>query len=114
MYDIINCCIKYEGVFRYIYQQINIKLAKKVYKKSICQRTVNIINSANEGASLITKQGAVKNSLMRYVSRWSNKLLNKLFLKTPRLATPQKLKSNLFHSIAVDGKKQCLKKLCLV
>ena len=38
-------------------------MPKKVYKNSICQRTVNTINSANEGASLITKQGAVKNSL---------------------------------------------------
>ena len=28
---------------------------------------MNIINSAQEGASLITKQGAVKNSLMRFL-----------------------------------------------
>ena len=27
---------------------------------SICQRTINIINCAQEGASLTTKQGAVK------------------------------------------------------
>ena len=31
------------------------------------QRTISIINSAQEGASLITKQGAAKNSLVRYL-----------------------------------------------
>ena len=30
---------------------------------SICQRTINIINCAQEGASLISKQGAVKKKM---------------------------------------------------
>ena len=30
---------------------------------SICQRTINIINCAQEGASFITKQGAVKKKI---------------------------------------------------
>ena len=34
---------------------------------SICQRTINIINCAQEGESLITEQGAVKEK-MRIVS----------------------------------------------
>ena len=37
-----------------------------------------------------------------------NKLFNKFSLKTLKLATLQKLKSNLFHSITVDEKKQFL------
>ena len=45
---------------------------KKLYQKgedsqyriiSICQRTINIINCAQEGASLISKQGAVKKKM---------------------------------------------------
>ena len=59
-YDMIHCCIKYEGVFRYIEHWINIEFVKEVYKSSICQRTINIINCAQEGASLITKPGAAK------------------------------------------------------
>ena len=43
------------------------KFVKEVYKDSICQRTIIIINSTQEGASLITKQGAVKNSVIRYL-----------------------------------------------
>ena len=33
---------------------------------SICQRTINIINCAQEGASLITKQGAAKKKMHIY------------------------------------------------
>ena len=43
------------------------KLVKEVCKDSICQRTIIIINSTQEGASLITKQGAVKNSVIKYL-----------------------------------------------
>ena len=42
-------------------------LVKEVYKNSICQGTINIINSAQESASLITKQRELKNSLMWYL-----------------------------------------------
>ena len=35
---------------------------------SICQRTINIINCAQEGASLITKEGAVKKNIRIYFS----------------------------------------------
>ena len=38
----------------------------------------------------------------------------KFFLKTLRLVALPRLGSNLFHSITVDGKKEFLKKLCLV
>ena len=64
---------------------MNIKFVKEVYKNSICERNINIIYSAQEGAYLITKQGTLKKSLMRYsfevvtikntVWRWPNKLL---------------------------------------
>ena len=43
------------------------KFVKEEYKNSICQRTINIVNSAQESATLITKQGAVKNNLIRYL-----------------------------------------------
>ena len=46
---------------------MNTKFVKEVYNNSICQRTTIIINSAQGGASLITKQGEVKNSLTRYL-----------------------------------------------
>ena len=36
------------------------------------------------------------------------------FLKTLKLSHFRRLTSNLFHSIIVDGKKEFLKKLCLV
>ena len=39
---------------------------------------------------------------------------NKFFLKTLRLEVLWRLRSNSFHSIKVDGKKQFLKKLYLV
>lgn len=39
---------------------------------------------------------------------------NRLFLKTPRLVTVQRLRSGLFHSITADGKTEFLKRLFLV
>ena len=128
---------------------------------SICQRTINIISCTQEGASLISKQGAVKKkcvfvstsrpqeqngfrvswkldlnlcsrkwlrprrSLGRYLiplQLWQLNTLfgdglinfNKLFLKTIRLAALRRLGSNLLDSTTMDGKKEFLKKLCLV
>ena len=66
-YDLIHCCIKYDGVFRYMLHWINIKFVKELYKNSICQRTIDIIKSTQEDTSLITKQGAVKDSLISYL-----------------------------------------------
>ena len=43
--------------------------------------------------------------------RWSNKLFNNFSLKTIKLSTLQKLKSNLFHSITLDEKKNYFEKV---
>ena len=49
------------------------------------------------------------------VWRWSNKLFSKFSLKTTKLSTLQKLKSNLFYSITLDKKIHIyLRKLSLV
>ena len=67
----------------------------------------------------------VRRSLVRYLiplQLWKLNTLfvdglinvNKLFLKTLRPAALRRLGSNLFHSIAVDGKREFLKKLCFV
>ena len=64
-YDIINCCINYEGVCRYIKRSCTKKKNTSQYRIiSICQRTINIINCAPVGASLFTKQGRKENKKM--------------------------------------------------
>ena len=47
---------------------------------------------------------------------FGNRLINfnNFFLKTLKLAALRRLGSSLFHSMIVDGKKEFLKKLCLV
>ena len=60
-YDIIHCCIKYEGACTYIYRNFAKKKNMSQYRIiSICQRDINIINCAQDGASLITKERAVE------------------------------------------------------
>ena len=39
----------------------------EAYKNSISKRNINIINSAQEGSYLITKQVALKNSFMKHL-----------------------------------------------
>ena len=162
-YDIFHCCSKYEGICRYIWR-------KSTERKNMIQyriiniydiRTINIINCAEEGASLICKQRAVKKkmricvninatltkwiqiswklclklcsrkslrprrSLVRYLiylQLWQLNILfrdgpinfNKSFFKTLRLAVLRTLRSNLLHSITLDGKNRFLKKSHLV
>ena len=59
---------------------------------------------------------------IRYFILWQFKTLfgdglinfNKFFLKTLRLATLRRLGSSFFHLMAIDGKKEFWKKLCLL
>ena len=44
--------------------------------------------------------------IINTVWRWSSKLFNKFSLKTTKLSTLQKLKSNFFYSITLDEKKK--------
>ena len=52
---------------------------------SICQRTINIINCAQEGASLITEQEAVKKQMRIYLNikatrtKWIRSILKTMF-----------------------------------
>ena len=52
---------------------------------SICQRTINIINCAQEGASLISKQGAVKKkmricfNIKAAETKWIHSILKAMF-----------------------------------
>ena len=126
------------------------KLHQKEYEsilnKIVIQRSINILDCAQEGASLITKkmhifstsrplgQNRFRGSWKLCLNLCSHKWLrprcsfvryllplllqqlktlfgdglinsNKLFLKTLKLVALQRLKSSLFHSITVDGKK---------
>ena len=56
--DIIHSCIKYEDICWYIQRSfIKKKKMSQYWIISVYQRTVNIINCAQESASLTTKQG---------------------------------------------------------
>ena len=52
---------------------------------SICQRTINVINCAQEGASLICKQGAVRKKMRIYFkikaarAKWIQSILKTMF-----------------------------------
>ena len=52
---------------------------------SICQRAINIINCAQEGASLISKQGAVKKKMRIFFNikatrtKWIRSILKTMF-----------------------------------
>ena len=53
-YDIIRSCIKYEDISKEVLPKRRIWANNCII--SICQRTISIINCAQEGASLITEQ----------------------------------------------------------
>ena len=73
---------------------------------SICQRTINIINCAQEGASLTTKQGAVKEKMRICFNinvaqtKWIQSILKTMFELVLTLAT--------FYLIHVKSKKSNL------
>ena len=60
-YDIIHSCIKNEDICCYFLRSFTKE--KNIMSQcciiSFCRRAINIINCAQEGTSLITKQGAV-------------------------------------------------------
>ena len=64
---------------------VNIDSSVKELSKIICQRTINIINCAQEGASLISKQGAVKKKMcIRFNikatgTKWIQSILKAMF-----------------------------------
>ena len=57
-YDVVQCRIKNEGACRYIWEGFSKKKSMNQYRiSSICQRTTNIINCAQQGVSLVTEKG---------------------------------------------------------
>ena len=80
---LVHSYIKCDGIFWYIWRSF--KNTSLVQSINVCQITTNIINCAQERASLITKQELVKKKMFNYFNidvtqaKWIQSVLKAMF-----------------------------------